>query len=257
MTEVRTVRASEAEAFLELLCSVFRLDPARARTVYYSEPLYDLSRKWALFADGVMASVLTTSPLQFGWGRAVGIAGVATDPAHRRKGLASLLLERVLQAAEEAGEGPAMLFAHEHTLYSRLGFELVDEVVRGPLLCSAPPEPGRVLSNSEALRLYDRWSSQSPDRLVRDEAGVRRWSWSHRHCEEVGGGYVCVEPGMVREAWLPGSPSRWPFPQGTEWVGLSGVAASDDVPVRSRSRELLVMARGFPSPPQMFMTDQF
>jgi hypothetical protein len=107
------------------------------------------------------------------------------------------------------------------------------------------------------LAHYGRWASQAPDRLVRDEAGVRRWTWSHRHCEGIGGGYACIEPGVVREAWLPDRPSRWPFPPGTEWVGLTGVAASDDVPVRPRGRELFVMARGFPGPPQMFMTDQF
>lgn len=257
MTEIRTIQASESEAFLELLCRVFRLDATRARAIYYSEPLYDLSRKWALFQDGVMAAVLTTSPLRFGWGRAIGVAGVATDPAYRRRGLASRLLEAVLGRAEEAGEGAAMLFAHDTSLYRRLGFELVDEVVRGPLHCAPPPGPGRSLDTEEALAMYARWASASPSRLVRDGTGVLRWSWSHRQCEALGGGYACIEPGQVREAWFPERLARWPFPPGTEWVGLSGVAASDEVPVRSRARELYVMARGFQDPPQMFMTDQF
>ena len=65
MTEVRPIRTEEAECFLELLCSVFELDVARARSVFYSEPYVDLGRKWALFVDDAMVLRLGNPALFF------------------------------------------------------------------------------------------------------------------------------------------------------------------------------------------------
>lgn len=257
MTEIRTIRRDEAEEFLGLLCGVFRLDVSRARTVFFSEPLFDLDRKWALFVDGMMASILTTSPLRFGWGKAIGIAGVATAQPHVGKGLATELLGTVLEHAESRGEGPAMLFAHAEGLYKRLGFETVDNVVRGELACDASAVPGAALDSEDVRGLYSEWAGRSLSRLVRDDNAQARWSWNLRHCERMLGGYACIEPCQVREAWLPEAGSRWPFAHGTEWVGLASVAREDRIPVRKAKRELIVMARNFPLPPQMFMTDQF
>ena len=257
MIEVRTIRQDEAEEFLGLLCGVFRLDVSRARSVFFSEPLYDLSRKWALYLDGSMCSILTTAPLQFGWGRAIGISGVATAAPHLGRGLATELLTRVLERAEADGEGPAMLFAHAEGLYKRLGFESVDEVVRGDLATSGPRRGAESLTNDQVLGLYGQWAGRSLARLVRDAAAQARWGWNLRHCERMLGGYVCVEPGQVREAWLPQADDKWPFSHGTEWVGLTAVAREERVPVLRARRELIVMARNFPLPPQMFMTDQF
>jgi len=255
--EARTIRRDEAEEFLGLLCGVFRLDVSRASAVFFSEPLFDLSRKWALYQDGMMVSILTTSPLRFGWGRAIGIAGVATAQPHLGKGYATRLLTHVLERAEEDGEGPAMLFAHSEGLYRRLGFEAVDEVVRGELACAGPSENGEGMSNDEVLAQYGRWSERSLARFVRDDSAQARWSWNLRHCERMLGGYACIEPGQVREAWLPEAGERWPFARGTEWAGLTAVAREDKVPVLRPRHELIVMTRSFPLPPQMFMTDQF
>ncbi|MGE0002511.1 MAG: GNAT family N-acetyltransferase [Fimbriimonadaceae bacterium] len=257
MNEVRTIRKDEAEEFLGLLCGVFRLDVSRARTVFFSEPLFDLARKWALYVDGTMASILTTSPLLFGWGKAIGIAGVATAPPHLGRGLATELLTRVLEQAEGDGEGPAMLFAHAEGLYRRLGFEAVDEVVRGELLCDGTAQSSQSLSTTEVRELYGHWSERSLARLVRDDTAQTRWSWNLRHCERLLGGYACIEPGQVREAWLPEASEKWPFAHGTEWVGMTAVARDDRVPLHRARRELIVMTRNFPLPPQMFMTDQF
>ncbi|PNA17660.1 hypothetical protein C1X78_26005, partial [Pseudomonas sp. MPR-R1B] len=89
---------------------------------------FDLDRKWALFEGGEMVSVLTTTPLLFGWGPAIGIAGVATAVNRRREGHAGRLIEQVLRAAARDGEGPALLLAKDVALYERLGFEPIDRV---------------------------------------------------------------------------------------------------------------------------------
>ena len=87
MTEIRPVRPDEAEAFLELLCDVFSLDLNRAYDVFFSEPLFDLDRKWALFEGREMVSILTTTPLIFGWGRAA--MAVASAAGRRWEGSSS------------------------------------------------------------------------------------------------------------------------------------------------------------------------
>ena len=139
MIEIRRIAIGEAEQFLELLCGVFHLDVSRARPVFYDAVLFELDRKWALFEDGIMTSILTTTGLTFGWGRCIGVAGVATSPVSQGKGHAQRLLEVVLEQAKIDGEAPAMLFAHQQTLYRRVGFTLNDEVVRGPIQSTKSP----------------------------------------------------------------------------------------------------------------------
>jgi GNAT superfamily N-acetyltransferase len=256
VTTVRTIRADEAEHFLDLMCKVFGLDPGRARGIFFAEPLFDLARKWALFQDGDMRAILTTTGLRFGWGRAIGIAGVCTDPAHQGKGLAGRLLEHVLADAEAVGEGPALLFAHRTELYARHGFTVLDEVVRGRVKSRGAP-PSEPVPDDRVRAAYEAWAAADPDRLVRDPGRWRYWSWTLRLCEPFGDGYLCAEPQLLREA-VPGKGAEaWPVPSGTEWYGLRSVTEALDVPVSSPRPELLLMGRGVTGRPQMFMTDQF
>ena len=76
MTEIRPIRLDETDTFLQILCDVFGLDFFRAQGLFKEEPLFDLSRKWALFEGDEMVSILTTTPLIFGWGREIGRAHV-------------------------------------------------------------------------------------------------------------------------------------------------------------------------------------
>lgn len=257
MIEIRRITAGEAEEFLGLLCGVFHLDISRARPVFYDTVLFDLGRKWALFEDGRMVSILTTTGLSFGWGRCVGIAGVATLDQHQGKGYAQRLLEQVLTVAESEGEGPAMLFAHQETLYRRVGFELKDEVVRGSIQTTRMPPDGAPFSNSEVQHFYKSWAEASTDRLVRTNDRWRYWGLACRICEPFLNGYACVEPGLIREAVATQPADRWPLPAGSEWYGLRSVTAACKVPVKKTAVELLFMTRGVPGQPQMFMTDQF
>ena len=109
MIEIRPIRKSEAESFLTLLCNVFDLDIVRARHVFFKEPMFDLERKWALFEDGELRTILTTAPLEFGFGRAFGVAGVATEPKHQGRGLAQRIIEHVLAHGASIGEPGCLL----------------------------------------------------------------------------------------------------------------------------------------------------
>jgi len=257
LIEIRRIAIGEAEQFLELLCGVFHLDVSRARPVFYDAVLFELDRKWAFFEGGVMTSILTTTGLTFGWGRCIGVAGVATSPVFQGKGHAQRLLEVVLEQAKIDGEAPAMLFAHQQTLYRRVGFTLNDEVVRGPIQSTKSPTSVGALPTEVIKDAYQKWSQESPDRLVRTADRWRYWGLACRLCEPFLGGYACIEPSLVREAVAMEQADKWPVPHGTEWYGLRKVAQECSVPVKKTRIELLLMTRGVPGQPQMFMTDQF
>ena len=198
MTEIRPIRSDEADQFLETLCSVFGLDFNRAHDIFYSEPYFDLDRKWVLFEGREMVSILTTTPLKFGWGNAIGIAGVATQASRRSEGHATRLIDRVIKESERMGEGAALLFAKNTAVYEKCGFEAIDRVVRAPIAVSGISEDVPPMSNADVREVYDRWSHADPSRLLRDEKRWEYWNWHYRVCENWGGGYVLHEPSVLR-----------------------------------------------------------
>lgn len=257
MVEVRRIVAGEAEEFLRLLCSVFALDYKAAQNIFFQEPLFDLNRKWALFDGGKMASILTTSPLEFGWGRAAGIAGVATAPDARGRGHASQLLREVMEAGKDQGECAFMLFATDPRVYRKLGFTHADDVVRGEVKAQGFKGELVLLEVDQVKERYSAWSAESDDRLVRTHLKWEAWTWSLKHCEARGDGYVCIEPVLLREAILPGHSGPWPVEEGTVFYGLRRTAEAIGVPLAASRVEMHAMTLGFPKAPVMFMTDQF
>jgi GNAT superfamily N-acetyltransferase len=255
--EIRPILAEEADDFLRLICLCFDLDFTRARAIFFSEPFFDLSRKWALFEGGRMEAILTTTPLVFGWGRAIGIAGVASRPESRGRGLATELLAATLSQAERAGERAAMLFARRRDLYQRVGFEPIDVVIKGPIRPARRWELGHSLGMDSVQALYGSWAEADERRLRRDEQRWRFWNFSLRHVEAQGDGYLCSEGSVVREALLPGWDEGWPVANGTEWVGLAGLTDELGVPLTKRQVEMEVLGYRIPDLPRMFLTDQF
>lgn len=257
MIEIRPIFENESEEFLRILCEVFELTYERVQGVFYSEPFFDLNRKWAAFDSGRMVSVLTTVPLAFGWGSAIGIAGVATVPDSRGLKVASKLLGHVLEHSREAGEGVALLFAKDDRLYRSCGFEILDEVVQGQIDFS-PLEPDhKLLSQTEVVNIYEEWASQDPNRLRRDERRWKYWRWHLRLCQAVGGGYVCHEGAMIREAVGIPSGTRIRSNEPSKWSGLRGVMNELQIPVSEAETTMFLMGFGISQAPQMFLTDQF
>lgn len=257
MRDIRPIRAEEGEDFLRLLCEVFGLDFDRAHNIFFSEPLFDLNRKWALFEGREMVSILTTVGLEFGWGRAIGIAGVATRESRRNEGMASLLLERVLKESAKRGETGALLFAKDETLYAKNGFESLDRVVRGTVRGEPEPKLPIIVGSDEVRRRYDAWSEADPNRLRRDERRWQYWKWTLRVCTELpDNGYVCLEGNTLREAVSSRPLTSWPV-GAAEWFGLTFMADQLGIQLADAAVELYLMGRNIPGQPQMFMTDQF
>ena len=254
MLECRTITEAETDRFLDILCTVFHLDKDRAASIFYSEPFFDLGRKWALFDDGQMKSILTVTPLEFGFGSAVGVAGVATLEENRGRGYAQRLLEESLDKVAL----PALLFAHDTVVYHRVGFEVLDVVLRGDVKAVDHGTETDALGFEEVSRRYQEWQAGSPNRLIRDERRWRHWQWVYRSCSPVGEqGYVCYEPLLCREAVLESPMEAWPVSEGTEWLGLQSLSKELGVPLESAREELIYMGRGLTEIPHMFMTDQF
>ncbi|MCE9558502.1 MAG: GNAT family N-acetyltransferase [Armatimonadetes bacterium] len=256
MIEVRQVGRSEEQTFLQLLCGVFDLDYNRASSIFFSEPLHDHRQNWAAFEGDEMVSILTMTPLEFSWGTSIGISGVATKLGKRGNGYAGQLIEQSCKSVEAQGFRGFMLFAHQEDLYESLGFEHVDDVIRAPLQAAMTPEP-YVLSNQEVHLIYNRWAAADPRRLIRTEPRWKFWEWNLRCCEEVGGGYICSETSLVREAIVPEPCGAWPVLAGSEWIGMRSLSSELRIPIGQSKHDLYVMVKGMPDLPSMFMTDQF
>ncbi|MEQ1935200.1 MAG: GNAT family N-acetyltransferase [Fimbriimonadaceae bacterium] len=248
MTEIRPIREGEAISFLTLVRDVFDLDIARARSVFLNEPMFDLSRKWALFYEGRICTVLTTVPLTFGWGDAIGIASVATHPSFRGRGFATKLME-----AATAGE-KAFLFAADSRIYERLGFRTIDEMVRIEVKSPDPLAEEDALSHEEVRTMYDSWSLGHPDRLRRDDRRWQLWKWALRYCVPSDGGYTCIEGNTIREMVVSPAAKLPPGFAG-HFLGLRSMA--DRYGFGAGESQGFLMARGTERVPQMFLSDQF
>jgi GNAT superfamily N-acetyltransferase len=255
MTEIRPIHESEGETFLALMCNVFGLEFNRAYDVFFNEPYFDLDRKWALFEGREMVSILTTTPLEFGWGRAIWIAGVATRENRRGEGHASRLLQRVLRDSDRAEEGAALLFAQRSDVYERNGFEPLVQIVRGEVRGEVDEsDPGELLDPEFVEAIYADWAAEHPDRLRRDAQRWAFWRWNYRLASEIPGGYLCYEPSVVREA-IGSSAAK--VLAGVEWFGSTLVADELGLQFSKATIELTMMGYRVPGVPQMFMTDQF
>lgn len=256
MREIRPIRETECQEFLQLLCDVFALDFNAAYAIFFTEPFFDLNRKWALFEAGEMISILTTTPLIFGWGRAIGIAGVATRPSRQQEGHASRLLQKVLSVADRNGEGAALLLATDLRIYEKNDFEPIDRVIRAELKCRDEREPVQ-FSTGETRFIYDAWAEAHPDRLRRDEQRWKFWDWNFRIATQFQDGYLCAEPGLLREAIYSPAAASLPLPRNSEWFGTTFITDQLELPVDRIRVEMYLCGHNFPGIPQMFMTDQF
>lgn len=235
----------------------FGLDIGRAEHVFYNEPMFELERKWAVFEGSRMLSLLTTTPVQFGWGPGIGIAGVGTIAGRRGEGLASELLHEVLRVADDKDERFALLFAVRPEVYLRSGFEVLDQVVRAGIQTTEGCLEEPILKESDVRKVYDTWSLANPNRLRRDARRWRLWNFNARQAVPFLGGYCCAEGSLVREVITRELAMPWPVEMGSEWFGLMTMAQQMGVPVREPKTELLLMGRRVPGTPSMFMTDQF
>ncbi len=120
-----------------------------------------------------------------------GVTMVGVKPTHRRRGVNTAMMARLLDQAAERGEPLAALFASEGGIYGRFGFGVATFIgtmdletgrsafVRG----YRPAGRTRLRSLDEALPtlvdLYGRASRSRPGTIVLDEQRFRYWLHTH------------------------------------------------------------------------------
>ncbi len=249
---VRRVHKSEEDAYLALLCLAFGLNAGQSALAFYSDPLFSQRERWALFEQGEIIGTVSTLGLTFGNGVVTGISNVAIRPDLCGLGHAQYMLQAVLE-----GVGPACLFANRPDLYRRLGFKVVDEVVRGRL---PTQDRGGALARTDGTvvrRVYERWAAADPCRLMRDDLRWKYWTWAKGVPYGAGTGYLKLDSGAIREMVV--EPDCWPLDLNgrVEWTGLRSMTRDLGIPLQAGETELLFMTFGIDWVPQMFLTDQF
>jgi len=254
MTEIRTIKDNECEDYLHVLCDAFELDFDRARTAFFSEPYFSLDRKWVLLQKQKIVSILTVVPIEFGDGKGIGIAGVATVADRRDHGHATGLLNYVCDHYSKGGANKALLFARSESLYLKAGFSELDKVYLQPLPAGRATQP-RQLEKETVRDLYDHWAKQDARRLRRDDDRWKYWSWTFKTPVALGNGYFCYESNRIREM-IPAL-ERLPISELVDFYGPGETAKDLGIEITNATYDLLLMGRGFDYIPRMFMTDQF
>jgi predicted N-acetyltransferase YhbS len=126
--EIRTVRESEIEEMIELMCLVFRpKGHERYRQYMVGDRLYQRDQSRVVVVDGRIVATLRvwdkqlrvgSTPVRFG-----GIGSVCTHPDARGKGYATAMMEEAVRYMTESGYPVSCLFTDAgNRFYHRMGY---------------------------------------------------------------------------------------------------------------------------------------
>ena len=189
--EFRTIREDEFDAFELALSNAFGdVEPAE-HDVASDRLSIEFDRTFAAFDDGKIvgcAALYTFSSVTPGGGT-VGTAGVTwvgVLPTHRRRGILTELMRRMLDQAAERDEPIATLLASEGQIYGKFGFGLaVPGLSFDVALDRVRWAPGtrsegrtRLMTHEEARphmqAVYERFASSRPGAVLPTD---RQYSW--------------------------------------------------------------------------------
>jgi len=192
LTQIRVARPDERARVLETIVWAFGGDASQHEPDRFFALLDPERVLVAADGDGVVGgSGAFTFRMSVPGGADAGCAGitvVSVLPSHRRRGLLTRMMRRLLDDAHARGEPLAALFASEGAIYGRYGFAwAIDdrhlEADATRIAFRDPPDAGvrvRLLSPDEALErlppLYEAERARRPGMLLRDE----RWWREHR-----------------------------------------------------------------------------
>jgi len=132
--QIHPLQKDEFEEALQLQSRVFGLPTDYFRTLAMRDPSFDFQNVFVAKVDGRIVSHVQVFPklvriagTQVWMG---GIGGVATDPGHRGRGLASELLTMAACSMKRRGMALSVLFTGIHDFYRRLGWEVASELNR-------------------------------------------------------------------------------------------------------------------------------
>jgi len=177
--QIRNIREDEKELSIALseFAFQYKLTPERREQVLAEmKP----ERVWAYFDNENLVSKMTILPFE-AWLHGVkfkmgGIAGVATWPEYRRKGLVSGLLKHGLKSMREQGQTISILHPFSFPFYRKFGWETLTDFRKYELetnqLPVYPPYAGTICRERNAAKLqevYEPFAARYSGMLVRDE----------------------------------------------------------------------------------------
>ena len=124
--EIRTIDENELSRYLNVLGSAFGEPIPEDEVVRFAEVL-PLERAFAAFDSGAMVGTGGAFPFHMTVpGGAVvpaaGVTMVGVLPSHRRRGVMSSIMRKLIDQAKERSEPVAILWASEESIYQRFGY---------------------------------------------------------------------------------------------------------------------------------------
>jgi predicted acetyltransferase len=122
---IRSLRENELEDMLELTSLSYRSDAGTFRRIYENDPFYSFDLTRVAELDGSLVSYMRAAPRTIWIGPAEvkmgGIAEVCTHPDHRKRGIASRLLEDIVILMKDRGYPVSMLYGNP-AFYGKIGW---------------------------------------------------------------------------------------------------------------------------------------
>jgi predicted acetyltransferase len=187
----RTGRAEEVSAVVTLLMNSFPT-PGRDRAFWEGLMLdspFGGTESWWVGEDGGRPAAFSLLHRFRQWigGAALpvmGLGGVAISPTHRRRGLASRMVEAGFRHALERGDVASALYPFRITFYQGLGYGEIGEAHQYLLPPAAFPDDREALGRlrlvtgdadrAEMRAVYDRWIRTQTGQMERPERAWRR-----------------------------------------------------------------------------------
>lgn len=186
--EIRPIREDEFEAWLWAVEAAFAAVPT-PEDIENERRVATPDRCMAAFDEGEIVAGAGAYPLSMripgGEIAVAGITGVGVKPTHRRRGINTALIRRLLEDARSRSEPLAALFASEGGIYGRFGFGLgsfmgsIDIETEHASFVRGYRPAGRVRLRSPEdamdamLRIYERERALRPGMPVANEAWMR------------------------------------------------------------------------------------
>jgi predicted acetyltransferase len=186
MNMVRRLADGDLERFVTLRQVAYpgtELEEAKLKQILATR----LPHSSGLFVDGDLASVATVWPMRMHVGGKLvqmgGLAGVASAPEYRRRGLVRALLAEILVRLHEQGVGWSLEYPFDPRFYHRLGWQSVPcgvelELPSEYLLAGEPPPSAKRLPLTQIASLapiFEAWSSRYNFTLSRTDDPRDTW----------------------------------------------------------------------------------
>jgi predicted acetyltransferase len=209
---IRPISDSEFAAFYAVIEHAFNSTYPTEPELHHDLAVFEFDRSLAAFDGPDMVGTAAAFTFQMTVpGGAVamgGVTAVGVLPSHRRRGILSGLMRRLLAEGRERGEAVAALFASEASIYRRYGFGIataeLDLTIRrgeGVLLeqaaASRDPAPRlRIAEPRDAVpelaKVFDFILPARPGLLARDDRWWEYVLWDPEHRRSGGSPLRCV-----------------------------------------------------------------